>query len=323
MHVSVIMPVYNCERYIAEAVNSVLRQTHHDFDLVLIDDGSADQAGAICEGFARHDPRITLVRRENRGICNTLNEALSLARSEWVAVMHCDDVMMPNRLERQIAFVEAHPELAIISSMVEWIDGEGRHVGWNRCSLTTPQAVDEARRDGGTIAFPHPAVMFRKSVIQSLGGYRQFAYPVEDCDLWNRAADAGHRVLVQDEVLLKYRMHPAASTYHKAAEVARGLRWIGACAIARRAGEPEPTREAFEAAEAALPWPAKLNEWRKQQGDVAWTRAMACFAGRRMAALVPPLAMAVALRPGTYVPRILPRLLGRGDTAPPTSRRAA
>jgi len=319
MHVSVVLPVYNCQRYVAEAINSVLRQTHRDFDLVVIDDGSSDRAADVCRGFARHDGRITFVTRPNRGHCHTMNEGLALARGEWVAVMHCDDVMLPNRLERQVAFVTANPRLSLVSSLVEWIDEEGGHVGYSRSDLTTPDAVAAARAGEGTIAFPHPAVMFRKAAVQAVGGYRQAFYPVEDLDLWNRIADARYGVLVQPEVLMKYRTHPASATNRRAAEVAHCLRWLAATIRARRAGLPEPTRAEFEAAEAALPWPVKLNGWRKVRGDVAWNRAMANYAGHRVAAAVGPLALAVALRPATYVPRVVPRLFGhdadRGNRA--------
>src|SRR5215204_6284640 len=105
MAVTVLMPVYNVGPFVAEAVRSVLAQTFGDFELHVIDDGSTDHTLAVAQWAAGKDARVRVTSQANRGIANVMNAALEEARTEWVACMHGDDVMLPRRLERQLAFV--------------------------------------------------------------------------------------------------------------------------------------------------------------------------------------------------------------------------
>src|SRR5487761_1677094 len=107
---SVLMPVYNAERYVGHAVESILRQTWHDFEFLIIDDGSTDRSPEMLRAYAERDPRILLVSRANTGYLRALNEGWPLCRGEYVARMDADDVAMPERLQRQIAFLDAHPD---------------------------------------------------------------------------------------------------------------------------------------------------------------------------------------------------------------------
>lgn len=311
MHLSIVMPVFNCERFVGEAIASVIAQTHRDWSLLIWDDGSTDATLAACRAAAGGDRRIRIVSHRNAGIANAMNAAMEQVATNWVAVMHGDDVMLPSRLEQQHRFVSENPSVAVVSSLVEWIDDWGNHLGRSRSALTTPQAVVEARKGEGTVAFPHPAVMFRRSVVKAVGGYRQEFWPAEDTELWNRVADAGHAVLVQDQVLMQYRIHAASASMSRSDLMTRKLRWMGACVHARRAYLPEPTWEQYLADEHNRPWPHRLNEWRKHWADVCWYTAMSHLAGRRMGHLLPSLAVALSLRPATYFPRVLPRITGR------------
>lgn len=311
MHLPILMPVYNCDRFVGEAIGSILTQTHRDWSLVIWDDGSTDATLAVCRRFASQDRRIRVVSRPNAGIANAMNAAMNEVATDWVAVMHGDDVMLPSRLEQQLHFVHENAGVAVVSSLVEWIDDNGRHLGRSRSALTTPAAVAEARQGDGTVAFPHPAVMFRRSVIQAVGGYRQEFWPAEDTELWNRVADAGHGVLVQDQVLMQYRIHANSASMSRSDLMTRKLRWMGACVHARRRSQPEPTWEQYLEHEHNQPWPHRLNEWRKHWADVCWYTAMSHLAGKRMGHLIPSLAVALSLRPATYFPRVLPRITGR------------
>jgi len=119
MRTTVIMPAYNAERYLAEAIESVLGQTWKDFELIILDDGSRDRTLEIAQSYALRDSRVRVESHTNMGIAPTLNLGLALSESEWVIQMHADDVMMPNRIERQLAFVAEHPELAVASSWIK------------------------------------------------------------------------------------------------------------------------------------------------------------------------------------------------------------
>lgn len=305
---TVIMPVYNVERFVAEAVESVLAQTHRDFTLLVCDDGSTDGTAAVVRAIAARDARVVLHTQKNVGIGHTMNAALARCGTEWVACMHGDDVMLPNRLERQLAFVREHPDVDVISSLVEWIDETGRIVGRSRSPLTDPKAVAEIVAAGRTVAFPHPAVMFRRSAIVAVGGYDQEFFPAEDTELWNRAAQAGHKVLVQPEVLLRYRIRASSASMSKAAVMIRKLRWMEESIAARRAGRPVQTWQQFlESRGAAGRW-RKFNDDRKDLSRTIYQAAIGHCAARQYHKFVPSLLAATALEPELVLGRVMPRL---------------
>lgn len=207
MRISVIMPAYNEERFIAEAIESVLAQTWKDFELIVLDDGSRDRTMEIAQSHTRLDPRVRAESHANMGVALTLNRGLEMSTSEWVVVMHADDVMMPNRIERQLAFVAAHPELAVASSWVKHIDSQGKVIAKDNSSLLTHEAVEKLYLANEMIGFNHPAAILLKSAVQAAGGYRPQLRVNEDVDLWNRLLERGNKILVQPEYLLHYRIH--------------------------------------------------------------------------------------------------------------------
>jgi len=305
---TVVMPVHNAGRFVAEAVASVLAQTFRDFTLLVCDDGSDDDTLAVARSFEGKDPRVRVTTHAHRGVAHRMNAALEDAATEWVACMHGDDVMLPNRLERQLAFVCENPDLEVVSSLVEWIDERGRVIGRSRSDLTTREAVERKLAGGGCVAFPHPAVMFRRSAVLASGGYRQEFWPAEDTELWNRVADRGPVVRVQPEVLMRYRLHGRSASMRKSGLMVRKLRWMERCIAARRQGRPEPTWEQFQASRRAAPWLVRLHEARKDFGRTMYQTAIGHYSAGRYHLLLPALAGAVALEPGLVLPRVLTRI---------------
>ena len=115
---SVIMPAYNAEKYIGEAIESILNQTFTDFEFIIIDDGSSDHTADIIKGF--HDERIRFIQNEkNSGVANTLNKGLELSQGEYIARMDADDISLPARFEKQVAFMEANPDVAVVGCGIE------------------------------------------------------------------------------------------------------------------------------------------------------------------------------------------------------------
>jgi glycosyltransferase involved in cell wall biosynthesis len=198
--VSVIMPVFNCERYISEAIESILTQTLDDFELILINDGSTDDTGIIAHSF--RDPRIRFFENNhNQGLVATLNMGLELARSEIVARMDGDDVSMPIRLEEQYRFMHEHPEIGIAGCAVQIIDQDGRPIRIWRFP-TDPALIRWILIFTNPTA--HSSVMMRKSLVQGVGGYHD--YLAEDIDLWERLTQLTQLTNLPF-VLLKLRMH--------------------------------------------------------------------------------------------------------------------
>jgi glycosyltransferase involved in cell wall biosynthesis len=202
--VSVLLPLYDGEAYIREAVDSVLAQTHRDFELLILDDGSRDGSLAIVQDFARRDPRVRVIARENRGLTATLNELLAAADGELVARMDADDVCLPDRFARQIAFLAEHPEVVCVGGDAEMIDEQGRFL----TVLRLPEDDAEIQRQAlvGYAPLFHPAAMIRRRVLVAIGGYRKEYWPAEDLDLWLRLGEAGALANLPGPVL-RYRLH--------------------------------------------------------------------------------------------------------------------
>ena len=206
--VSVLMPVYNAERYVAEAVESILAQTFTDFEFIIIDDGSTDGSLGILRDYAARDRRINLVSRENRGFSATLNEGLQVCRAELVARMDADDIALPDRLHHQVPFMRDHPEVSVCGTDIYWTDD-------NACLLrrervrTSHDDIMAALRMSLVLGICHPTAILRKSIVNRLGGYRHELCPAEDQDLWFRCAEVSRLANISIP-LLKYRMHSAS-----------------------------------------------------------------------------------------------------------------
>ena len=187
--VTVAMPVYNCEKYVAKAVESILTQTFEDFEFLIVDDGSTDSSRAILEQYSARDPRIKLVSRPNTGLLVALNEMVGRARGEYVARMDADDVALPGRFERQVQYLDEHPECVLLGSRVIIIDPDGDPLKEMGDALTHDEIDDIFMMHGGQIVY-HPSVMYRRQVVLDLGCYRpEFTSPriwTCSCD-WRRS----------------------------------------------------------------------------------------------------------------------------------------
>jgi glycosyltransferase involved in cell wall biosynthesis len=201
--VSVLMPIRNGERYLAEAVESVIGQTLQDWELVAVLDGCTDNSEAVVRGFA--DARIRVLSLpESAGFPRALNKGLGQCRGDLVARFDQDDVCMPTRLERQVSVLNERAELAVIGSAAEIIDESSRIVGF----LAVRTGVRRLRL--GLLLrnqLIHPSVMFRRSIVVELGGYDPQASPIfEDYDLWLRMLTRGDIDNLR-EPLISYRRH--------------------------------------------------------------------------------------------------------------------
>jgi glycosyltransferase involved in cell wall biosynthesis len=209
---TVLLAVYNGQTYLREAVDSVLAQSFRDFEFIIIDDGSSDRTLSILREYEANDSRIRLVSRPNKGLTNTLNEGLSLARGEFLARMDADDVCMPDRFEKQVAYLREHPECVLVGARVQLMDPKGlpiRIVG----TETEHEQIDSAHL-ARRWPVVHPAVTMRMSALRQVGGYRDIYNTLEDLDLFLRLAEVGRLANLPD-LLLRYRQHFASITHSK------------------------------------------------------------------------------------------------------------
>ncbi len=203
--VSVLMSVYNNDRFLRAAIESILNQTFTDFEFVIIDDGSTDRAGKILEKYAAQDARIRLTRRENRGVAKTRNELIDQARGKFVAVMDGDDVALPDRLKQQVEFLTAHPEVVCVGGSQDWIDEAGRFLV-HREVLEHDRDIQASALSGIT-PINHPCALIRRSALLQVGGYDETMATVGDLDLFLRLGEVGQLANLKQTVL-QYRLHP-------------------------------------------------------------------------------------------------------------------
>jgi glycosyltransferase involved in cell wall biosynthesis len=196
-----VISVYNEEFHVREAVESILEQTFTDYEFIIIDDGSTDSTADILRQFAQSDDRITVHYQENRGLTASLNKGCKLARGEYIARMDGDDISLPDRLAKQVRYMETHPEIGVLGTWVEYIDESGKTYGQWRMP-TQPALVGWSLIFGTCLA--HPTVIMRSDVLESLHYYRPEALHVEDYDLWTRASFST-KLANLPEVLLQRR----------------------------------------------------------------------------------------------------------------------
>ena len=199
--VTVLMPVYNAQRYVAQTMDSILAQTFGDFEFLIINDGSTDRSLQILQDYARRDDRIRLVSRPNTGYVVALNEGLELARGQFIARIDADDLADPRRLELQVARMRQEPQLVALGSNAWAMDEDGRMLGDYDVPLTHEQV--ESAHLLGSSSIHHPAVMLRPDAVKRVGGYRPQLMPCEDFDLWLRLGEVGRLANLPEKLLTK------------------------------------------------------------------------------------------------------------------------
>jgi glycosyltransferase involved in cell wall biosynthesis len=199
------MAVFNTQRYLTQAVESILNQTFQEFELIVIDDGSCDRSFAILQHYANQDSRIHLTTRENRGIPKTRNQLLAQARGQFIAVMDSDDVARPERLALQVAFLQQNPAVVWVGGAFELIDAQSHRL--TCIPLAETDASIRALLAQGNMAFLHPTAMMRRDTVIQLGGYDETLPLAEDLDLWLRLGQVGKLANLPD-IVMQYRIHP-------------------------------------------------------------------------------------------------------------------
>jgi Glycosyl transferase family 2 len=206
--VSVLMPVYNGELYIREAIDSILNQTFSDFELIIIDDCSTDGSVAVVKTYM--DSRIRLIANPiNQGLSFILNQGNKLARAEYIARIDCDDISLPKRLEKQVEYLDRHPDIAVLGAQSIDIDTEGK-VTKNQSMYLYPVEPSSLRWTASYLCpFRHPLVMYRRQILwEKLGGYDETISFAEDYEIWQRLLNNNYQGANLPEILLKYRVHP-------------------------------------------------------------------------------------------------------------------
>lgn len=205
--ISIIMPFRDAASTLPACLASIERQTFADFELLAIDDGSADGSAGLVRAAAARDPRVRLLQPGRLGLAGALNHGVAAARAPLLARMDADDLMCPERLAAQHAYLCRNPEIALVACQVELFPAEevragyAEYVRWQNGCLSPDEIAANIYVEAPVV---HPSVMVRREVLEALGGYADGPFP-EDYELWLRMHRAGYRMAKVPQVLLAWR----------------------------------------------------------------------------------------------------------------------
>ncbi|MGF1607127.1 MAG: glycosyltransferase family 2 protein [Rhodothalassiaceae bacterium] len=204
---SVLMPVYNAERFLVEALDSLLAQSWSAFELIAVDDASSDASSQILHAYAGRDPRLRVIRQAvNGGVPAALNAGLHACRGELVARADADDVYARDRFAHQIAFLDRHPNIGVLSCGFQRMDPTGTLMDIDR-PITGPSVIRFCMNFMNCLL--HPGVVFRTAPVRRVGGYDERYWTAQDSDLWARLLPVTQFDNLPD-TLVRYRVHPAS-----------------------------------------------------------------------------------------------------------------
>lgn len=210
--VSVIMPVFNGETFLKESIQSILNQTYKNFEFIIINDGSTDTSASILSHFTNKDNRIKIYTfLDNAGVVRCLNKGIELSQGKYIARMDADDISLPNRLKKQVLFLEQNPKYYLIGSQTEMINQKGKQLG----VFTQLYSSYEELKISSLFysPFSHPTIMIKKEFLNSTSYHSDF-HKIEDYDLWIRLLENNFASNL-NETLLLYRIHPGQETQNE------------------------------------------------------------------------------------------------------------
>lgn len=209
--VSVVLPVFNSEKYLCEAVDSILNQTYKNFELIAVYDASTDRSLEILSGYQQKDNRIKIINGKGTGLASALNEGIDASKGKYIARMDSDDISHPQRFEKQVAYLEKNTDVYLLGTNYSLIyeenvseEAKKAAQGTHKRSTLAIDKEDWFLSTNETMKFIHPTIMVRRELFDLVGGYRD--YKLEDLELYFRAGVNGLRIDKLDDVLLDYRV---------------------------------------------------------------------------------------------------------------------
>jgi len=204
--VSIVMSVFNQEKYLPSAIESILNQSYQDFEFIIVNDGSNDSSNDIILSYK--DKRIILIEQENTGLPAALNLAISKAKGDFIARMDSDDISDPSRIRKQLEYLNKNPEIDLIGSSVRIIDENGIFLGAEDVPIR-PEAINQCLKYRCVVY--HPTFFLRKEVFNKVGGYRKEFIHAQDYDFLLRARSKNINIANQADYLLDYRVESKSS----------------------------------------------------------------------------------------------------------------
>lgn len=207
--VSIVIPVYNGEAYIEQTIESVIKTTYKNYEIILVNDASTDNSDQICRSLSKKYEQIRYYSfRKNKGLAELLNFAIQKAYGEFIARINQDDIMMTERLAKQVEFFQTHPEHVAVGSNIELFNDQGGIVD----TIVFPASDEELKKKWMFLSpFSDPSVMYRKSAFLQTKGYQSRFWPVDDVHMWYQLGQVGKLANIQ-EILTRVRWHDNAGS---------------------------------------------------------------------------------------------------------------
>jgi hypothetical protein len=247
--VSVVMVIRDVERYLVEAIESILQQTFRDLEFIIVDFGSTDRSKEIAASFAVKDDRVKLSAISPCSYIEAKIAACRLPTGHYIAIQDADDVSLRDRLAAEVSFLAAHPAVALLGGSVQWIDGEGKPLPSAEDYPTSDREIREELKKRN--AFWHPTVLIRKDAYDRVGGYRSAFTQSDDYDLWLRISEHYECANLKQKVL-NYRIHPQQLSLRKRKDQILCALAAQSAASLRREGRPDPLDSAHQITPAVL-----------------------------------------------------------------------
>ena len=251
--VSVVMAVCNGQRFVGEAIESLRTQTLEDLEVIVVDDGSSDATPRLVQTLAAEDDRIRLHVQRHAGYPAALNTGRRLAKADYVGVLDADDLAEPGRLERQVGFLERHPEVGVVGGALLLVTADGRPF-YIAAYPVAPAEVHDALKSRSPLG--HTCVLMRREVLEEVGGYRDSFPLAEDYDLWLRISER-HALANVPDIVGRYRIHGANGSLVGIRQQAASMAAARVTAAAAQESEwraPEAAERAESELELSLWW---------------------------------------------------------------------
>ncbi len=301
--ISVVMPVYNGERFLEEAVDSILKQTYKAFEFIIVDDGSNDRTPEILKRYAEQDSRVKIIRAGKVGISKAMNLGIEAAQYPWIARMDADDVCLPRRLEASIEAAQANPDVVVWGTFIHHINAKGKILSTSKVGPLTTEQFWEERKKGRVVQVINPSAMMRKDIVDKVGGYKEAFIAAHDIEIFDEMAEYGP-ILCIPEVLVLYRIHGYSISMTKFMTQRKLARYVETRRKLRLAGQSLPTLEDFLANYENRPRREKRRSYLADLQALSYRRAGLAYAEGQYLKLGWNFSMAFLLNPRYALRRV-------------------
>ncbi|MBW4575402.1 MAG: glycosyltransferase family 2 protein [Aphanothece sp. CMT-3BRIN-NPC111] len=301
--ISVVIPAYNASKFIEPAIESILKQTFQEFEVIVVDDGSTDNTLEILKRYSEQDARVRVIQCEHGGLSRALNRGIGEAKYPWIARMDADDIALPERFQKQIDAAATNPHVVAWGTYAHHINSKGKILSLARSGTTTEKEFNDLRSNGHLVQLIHPTVLLKKEVLLKIGGYKTEFEPVEELELFDRMAEYGPTLAIPEPLLL-YRVHSGSVSMQRFFFQRLLMRYVVARHRSRLAGHEELSFEQFLQDYQQQPLLSRLKRHLKTSGMFCYRKAGLSFGEGEYLQACFYLSLSAALNPGYSLARV-------------------